>query len=60
MFTRYLIVCLLCCCSKLKMCEPDELLGLEDIDWDEDWSDLELCSGSDNVCCIDCERPGES
>ena len=42
------------------MCEPDELLGLEDIDWDEDWSDVELCSGSDNVCCIDRERPGES
>ena len=45
----------------LLFCEPNELLGLGDIDWDEDWSDVEeLCGGSDSICCIDGDRAKES
>ena len=38
----------------LLFCEPNELLGLGDIDWDEDWSDIEeLCGGSNSVSRVE-------
>uniref|UniRef100_A0A1X7TMU9 Uncharacterized protein n=1 Tax=Amphimedon queenslandica TaxID=400682 RepID=A0A1X7TMU9_AMPQE len=33
--------------------DEDFLKGLEDIDWDEDWDDVEqLCGGSNSICCV--------
>uniref|UniRef100_A0A1X7SGU2 QRICH1-like domain-containing protein n=1 Tax=Amphimedon queenslandica TaxID=400682 RepID=A0A1X7SGU2_AMPQE len=33
--------------------DEDFLKGLEDIDWDEDWDDVQqLCGGSDSTCCV--------
>uniref|UniRef100_A0A1X7UN06 QRICH1-like domain-containing protein n=1 Tax=Amphimedon queenslandica TaxID=400682 RepID=A0A1X7UN06_AMPQE len=33
--------------------DEDFLKGLEDIDWDKDWDDVEqLCGGSDITCCV--------
>ncbi len=29
------------------------LEGLEDIDWDEDWSEIEMLCGSESLCCVD-------
>ena len=47
----------------MELLENDEhLKGLEDIDWDEDWSDVEnLCGGPDSICCVNLpERRGTS
>ena len=49
----------ICKCKVMADSEPepkeDEYLkDLSDINWDEDWDDVErLCGGSDSLCCVD-------
>ena len=34
-------------------CDSDYLKGLDDIDWDEDWSEIsDNCGGPDSICCV--------
>lgn len=40
--------------------EKDFLKGLEDVDWDEDWSDVELLCGPESLCCLDIPEGDES
>ena len=32
--------------------QEDFLKGLEDMDWEEDWSDVEVLHGSESLCCL--------
>ena len=33
--------------------DSDYLKGLDDIDWDEDWSEIsDNCGGPDSICCV--------
>ena len=32
--------------------QEDFLKGLEDVDWEEDWSDVEVLCGSESLCCL--------
>ena len=35
----------------------EELLGLEDINWEEDWEEIEELCGADSLCCVPQAQP---